>query len=59
MNPSIEARKRNLIESALKNFVTTPVPETMLVNDQVQQWLKKYEIAFAMDWLRIGEARGF
>lgn len=59
MNPSIEARKRNLIESTLKNFVTTPVPETVLVNDQVQQWLKKYEIAFAMDWLRTGEARGF
>ncbi len=59
MNPSIEARKRNLIESALKNFVITPVPETMLVNDQAQQWLKKYEIAFGMDWLRTGETRGF
>ena len=31
----------------------------MLVNDQVQQWLKTYEIAFPMDWLRTGEARGF
>ena len=59
MNSSVEARKRNLFENALRNFVTTPVPETMLVNDQVQQWLKKYEIAFVMDWLRTGEARGF
>lgn len=59
MNPSTEARKRNLIESALANFVTTPVPETMLVNDQVQQWLKKFDIAFTMDWLPSGEARGF
>ncbi len=59
MNPSAEARKRNVIESALKNFVTTPVPETMLVNDQVQQWLRKHDIAFATDWLSTGEARGF
>jgi hypothetical protein len=59
MNPSAKARKRKLIESALENFVITPVSETMLVNDQVQQWLKKYDIAFATDWLPTREARGF
>jgi hypothetical protein len=59
MNPSSEARKRNLIEIALNNFVITPAPEDLLVNDQVQQWLRKYEIAFAIDWLITGEARGF
>jgi len=59
MTRSTEARKRNLIESALTNFVTTPVPETVLVNDQVQQWLKKFDIAYAMDWRPSGEACGF
>jgi len=59
MNPSTEARKRDLVKSALQNFIITPVPDAMLVNDQVQQWLKKYENAFAMDWLPTGEARGF
>ncbi|MCF3948543.1 hypothetical protein [Acidiphilium iwatense] len=59
MNPSIEGQKRDLVESTLRNLVITPVPEAMLINDQVQQWLKKYEIVFAMDWLRTGEARGF
>ncbi|MCG4254945.1 hypothetical protein NKW84_04085 [Acetobacter senegalensis] len=59
MNPSTEARKRDLVKSVLQNFVITPVPAAMLVNDQVQQWLKKYEIAFAMDWLPTGETRGF
>lgn len=59
MNLSIKARKRDLIERTTKNFVTTPVPETMLVNDQMQQWLKKYDIAFTISWLPTGEARGF
>lgn len=59
MNLSAEARKRNLIKSALANFVTAPVPKTRLVNDQVEQWLKKFDIAFAMDWLPTGEVRGF
>jgi hypothetical protein len=59
MSPSAETRKRSLIESALKNFVITPAPETTLINDQIQQWLKQYGIAFEMDWLPTGEARGF
>ncbi|MBS1087274.1 hypothetical protein [Gluconobacter sphaericus] len=59
MNPSTEARKLYLVKSALQNFVITPAPDAMLINDQVQQWLKKYEIAFTMDWLPTGEARGF
>jgi hypothetical protein len=59
MNPSTKARKRDLVKSALQNFVITPVPDAVPVNDQVQQWLKKYEIAFVMDWLPTGEARGF
>lgn len=59
MNPSTEARKLDLVKSALQDFVITPAPDAMLINDQVQQWLKKYEIAFAMDWLPTGEARGF
>ncbi|GBR54169.1 hypothetical protein [Gluconobacter sphaericus] len=54
-----KVRKQDLAKSALQNFVITPVPDAILVNDQVQQWLQKHEISFAIDWLHTGEARGF
>lgn len=59
MNPSIKARKLDLVKSALQNFVIAPVPDAMLVNEQVQQWLQKHEISLVIDWLHTGEVRGF
>lgn len=59
MNSSSNVRKLDLVRNVLQNFVITPVPNPTLVNDQVLQWLDKYEIAYAMDWLPTGERRGF
>jgi hypothetical protein len=52
-------RKRLLVESALKNFVVTPTPERMLINNEVQEWLKDHGIVFLMQWSDSGSAQGF
>lgn len=59
MSGDIITRKRMLVERALKNFIVTPTPERMLVNDEVQKWLGDHGIAFLLQWLNSGEAQGF
>src|ERR1035438_4040703 len=56
-----ETKKRKLVllEIAIKNFVVTPTPGRVLVNDEVQKWLTDHGIVFLLHWLDSGAAQGF
>lgn len=59
MSNEVNARKRSLIESALRGFVSTPAPTKTLVDDEVPKWLTDHEIAFVLQWHVSGGAEGF
>jgi hypothetical protein len=59
VSSDINGRKQLLVQSALKNFVVTPVPTRILINDEVQKWLKEHAIVFLLRWLASGSAEGF
>jgi hypothetical protein len=59
VSSDINGRKQLLVQSALKNFVVTPVPTRILINDEVQKWLKDHGIVFLLRWLASGSAEGF
>lgn len=59
MSTDGDRRKQLLMQDALKNFIVTPEPERMLVNDEVQKWLENHGIVFLLNWLSSGGAQGF
>lgn len=59
MSSDINRHKRLLVERALKNIVVTPPPGRVLVNDEIQKWLKDHGIVFLLSWPDSEGARGF